>query len=73
MMANTWQGEFPWQNLLLDKLRADLAGPVVPAERLRPVRHGRQRLGVDDRLLHAAHPDEVDPRLLRPSARLTRG
>ena len=19
MMANTWQGEFPWQNLLLDK------------------------------------------------------
>ena len=47
MMANTWQGEFPWQNLLTDGYRADLAGQVVPAERLRPVRHGRQRLGVD--------------------------
>jgi formylglycine-generating enzyme len=22
MMANTWQGEFPWQNLLLDRFEA---------------------------------------------------
>ena len=29
---------------------------VVPAERLRPLRHDRQRLGVDDRLVPAAAP-----------------
>ena len=33
------------------RLRVDRAGRIVPAERLRPVRHGRQRLGVDDRLV----------------------
>ena len=31
--------------------RADLAGQALPAERLWPVRHGRQRLGMDRRLL----------------------
>ena len=54
MMANTWQGEFPWQNLLLDRLRAHLPGGDIPAERLRPLRHGRECLGVDDRSLPAA-------------------
>ena len=29
MMANTWQGEFPWQNLLHRRLRAHLAGQDV--------------------------------------------
>ena len=29
-MANTWQGEFPWQNLLLDRLRAHVAGRSFP-------------------------------------------
>ena len=33
------------------RLRVDRAGRLVPAERLRPVRDGRQRLGVDDRLV----------------------
>ena len=49
MMANTWQGEFPWQNLLHRRLRGHLAGRALPAERLRALRHGRQRLGVDGR------------------------
>ena len=53
MMANTWQGEFPWQNLLLDKHVRTSPGALVPAQRLRAVRHGRQRLGVDRGLLHA--------------------
>ena len=53
-MANTWQGEFPWQNLLRGRLRVDRAGRLVPAERLRPLRHGRQRLGMDDRLVPGA-------------------
>ena len=30
------------------RLRHDRAGRLVPAQRLRPLRHGRQRLGVDD-------------------------
>ena len=51
MMANTWQGEFPWQNLMLDQLRGDVARGDVPAERVRPLRHGRQRVGMDERLL----------------------
>ena len=68
MMANTWQGEFPWQNLLARRLRGHVAGQDVPAERLRPVRHGRQRLGVDDRLLHAAARRATRQALLRPPA-----
>ena len=32
---------------------------ALPAQRLRPVRHGRQRLGVDGGLLRARHPDEA--------------
>src|SRR4029450_12917729 len=54
-MANTWQGEFPWQNLLLDRYAR--TPPVgVPAQRLRPGGHGQQRLGVDQRLLHPPPP-----------------
>ena len=52
LMANFWQGEFPWQNLKRRRLRRHVAGRRVSAERLRPGRHDRQRLGVDDRLVH---------------------
>ena len=55
-MCNHWQGEFPWQNLLDRRLRVDRAGRIVPAERLRPARDGRQRLGVDHRLVPGARP-----------------
>ena len=55
-MANTWQGEFPWQNLKLDGYERHLAGRQLPAERLRPLRHDRQRLGVDERLVRPAPP-----------------
>ena len=65
MMANTWQGEFPWQNLLLDRLRRHVTGRDVPAERVRPLRHGRQRLGVDGRLLRHAGRGSRSLRLLR--------
>ena len=64
-MANTWQGEFPWQNLKLDGFEGTVTGRVVPAQRLRPVRHDGERLGVDDRLLHEHHPDEVEQAVLR--------
>ena len=49
MMANTWQGEFPWQNLMRDGYAGTSPVGVVPAQRLRPVRHDRQRVGVDVR------------------------
>ena len=52
-MANTWQGNFPHENLCRRRLRAYLAGDGVSAERLRHLRHDRQRLGVDRRLVVA--------------------
>ena len=67
-MANTWQGEFPWQNTAARRLRGHVAGRRVSAERLRPVRHDRQRLGVDDRL---GTSRSTRPRSSRPAASRT--
>ena len=50
-MANTWQGAFPAREPRARRLRAHLAGHGVSAERLRPLRHDRQRLGMDHRLV----------------------
>ena len=50
-MANTWQGDFPRENLNEDGYRAHLAGDGVSAERLRRPRHDRQCLGMDRRLV----------------------
>ena len=66
-MANTWQGEFPWQNLKLDGYERHLAGRELPAERLRPLRRHRQRLGVDDRLVRPAASRRGREPLLRPA------
>ena len=52
-MANTWQGEFPIAEPRGRRLRGHGAGRVVPPQRLWPVRHDRQRLGVDDRLVRS--------------------
>ena len=41
-MANSWQGEFPWQNLKADGFEGTAPGRQLPAERLRPLRHDRQ-------------------------------
>ena len=65
MMANTWQGEFPWQNLRTDRYAGTSPVKAFPAERLRPVRHGRQRLGMDGRLLPVVPSGGGHPRLLR--------
>ena len=68
-MANTWQGEFPWQNLALDGFRG--TSPVgsfpPPAERLRPLRHHRERLGVDVGLVRAAPSGRGREPALRPA------
>ncbi len=65
--ANTWQGEFPWQNLKLDGHEGTSPVGSFAAERLRPLRHDGQRLGVDDRLLHGRPRPGRPP----PAARLS--
>ena len=50
-VANTWQGRFPYENTRLDGMGPHQSGRLVPAQRLRSPRHGRQRLGVDHRPL----------------------
>ena len=47
MMANTWQGEFPWQNLRTDRYEGTSPVKTFPANGYGLYRHGRQRLGVD--------------------------
>ena len=66
-MANTWQGEFPWQNLKVDGSRGDVAGRQLRAERLRPPRHDRERLGMDDRRLRAGRWGRGRAPVLRPA------
>ena len=52
-MANTWHGEFPHHRR--QGLPAHVAGQSFSAEWLRPLRHDRQRVGMDYRLVvHAA-------------------
>ena len=73
-MANTWQGEFPWQNLTLDGYEG--TSPVGSSRRTATgSRHGRQRLGMDERLLHAPVPSPAahaarpnNPRVGSPDA-----
>ena len=63
-MANTWQGEFPWQNLQSDGYARTSPVDAFPAERLRPAGHDRQRLGVDHRLVRAAPSRRSDQGVL---------
>ena len=48
------------------RLRGHLTGRKLPAQRLRPVRHGGQRLGVDVRLVRPASPRRGASTVLRP-------
>ena len=50
-MANTWQGEFPLRNTLDDGFEYTAPVGSFPRQRLRPLRHGRQCLAVDRRLV----------------------
>ena len=64
-MANTWQGEFPWQNLKLDGYERTSPVEELPAERVRPLRHHGKRVGVDERLVHVCPRRAVALSLLR--------
>ncbi len=50
-MANTWQGDFPFAEYLRGRLRAHVAGEGVSAKWLWRLRHDRQCLGMDERLV----------------------
>ena len=60
-MANTWQGEFPMHNTREDGYVGTAPVGSLPAERLRPGRHDRKRLGVDDGLVPVACRDHRTP------------
>ena len=47
--CNIWQGSFPATNTARGRLARHRPGRRLRAQRLRPVQHGRQRLGVDAR------------------------
>ena len=51
--ANIWQGHFPDQNSGDDGFARTAPVATFPAQRLRPVRHRRQRLGMVQRLVPA--------------------
>ena len=52
-IANSWQGIFPVYNTEAGRLCRHRAGRLLSAERLRALRHDRQCLGADQRLVRA--------------------
>ena len=50
-----WHGDFPWQNRS-PTASAERRRSAHSRQRLRPLRHGRQRVGVDRRLVHGPTP-----------------
>ena len=54
MLANYWQGEFPWQNLALDGYERTAPVGSFPPNGYGLRRHDRQCLGVDGGLVHRA-------------------
>ncbi len=63
-LANYWHGRLPLASRA--RLREHGAGRQLPAERLRPLRHGRQRLGVDGRLVRRQPSRGSRQAVLRP-------
>ena len=67
IMANTWDGpDFPWRSTRESGWSAHVAGRQLPGERLRAERHGRQRVGVDRRLVDDPSPRRRRQPVLRP-------
>ena len=63
--ANTWQGRLPLGEPEARRPRGHLPGRELSAERLRPLRHDRERVGVDDGLLRGGRRDRGPPRAVR--------
>ena len=66
-MANTWQGDFPRENLRHDGYERTSPVTALPAERLRPPRHDRQRVGMDQRLVSRPAQGRCAESLLHPA------
>ena len=67
--ANIWQGEFPYKNLATDGFERTAPVQIVPAQWLWPVRHGRQRLGMVQRLVRRRHLSPPGQRAERSTIR----
>ena len=65
-MANSWQGEFPWQNLLLDRFARNFSRGLFSCQRLWTIRYGGKRVGVDFRLVCPKPRGRSRPGMLRP-------
>ena len=63
-MANSWQGEFPSQNLLVDGFAGTSPISSFPANGYGLFRYGRKCLGVDFRLVCSSSRERNRPRLL---------
>ena len=70
IMANTWHGRFPVPEPGPARLHPDLPGQEVPGQRLRPVRHDRQRLGMDGHPLDPPAPGTQNPDPASPTRTL---
>jgi hypothetical protein len=70
IMANTWHGQFPYQNLSPHGFfHPDLSGHDLPPQRPPLVRHDGERLGVDHHALdQPPHARAGRPRSTRPAA-----
>ena len=66
-LANYWHGDFPWRHD--DGYGSTAPVGSYPGQRLRPARHGRQRVGVDDRLVVARHPERSEASCCVPTER----
>ena len=68
MMANTWQGEFPWQNLRLDGYEGTSPVGTFPPNGYGLYRHGRATSGSGPATSsRRSHPDDGARALLRPA------
>ena len=57
IMANTWDGpDFPWRSTRESGWSGTSPVGLLPTQRVRPLRHGRQRVGVDRRLVDLPPP-----------------
>ena len=60
IMANTWDGpDFPWRSTKESGYTRTSPVGQLPGQRLRSLRPGRQRLGVDRRLVDQRHPEDA--------------
>ena len=71
--CNIWQGKFPDKDLALDGFAGLAPAPVICTERLWPLQHGRQHMGMDLGTVQGPIAEEVRPGRSGRHARLQAG